>query len=187
MKPQKILVAVTGASGSLYGKLLLEWIDRLSPSGSELYLVFSDAGREVWKYETKDAAIPSRFIQFNNNDFYATFASGSNAVDTMIICPCSMGTVGRIAGGISGNLICRAADVSLKERKKLIIVPRETPFNNIHIRNLEVLSGAGAVIVPACPSFYSLPATIEELAMTVTDRVLDLAGLPREEGYKWGV
>jgi 4-hydroxy-3-polyprenylbenzoate decarboxylase len=122
---------------------------------------------------------------YEKTDFNAPFASGSGKFDTMIIIPCSMGTLGRIATGISNDLVSRAADVILKEKRKLICVVRETPYNLIHIRNMETVTLAGAVICPATPSFYSRPETIEEAAMTVVDRVLDLAGFDIK-AYRWG-
>ena len=122
---------------------------------------------------------------FGTNDFMAPFASGSGQYDTMIIVPCSMGTLGRIAAGMSNDLITRAADVILKERRKLICVVRDTPYNLIHIKNMETLTLAGAIICPATPSFYSKPKNIEEAAMTVVDRVLDLAGLD-VKSFRWG-
>ena len=125
------------------------------------------------------------FKQFTTTDFSAPFASGSGQYDTMIIIPCSMGTLGRIATGISSDLITRAADVVLKERRKLICVVRDTPYNLIHIRNMETVTLAGGIICPATPSFYSKPKTIEAVASTVTDRVLDLAGFSINT-YRWG-
>jgi 4-hydroxy-3-polyprenylbenzoate decarboxylase len=122
---------------------------------------------------------------FEKNDFSAPFASGSGQFDTMIIIPCSMGTIGRIAGGISNDLITRAADVILKERRRLICVARETPYSLIHIKNMETITLAGGIICPATPSFYSQPKTIEEVAYTVVDRVLDLAGIDIKT-YRWG-
>ena len=146
----------------------------------------SDNARVVWKTELGDESYnqyPYRI--FGNTDFTAPFASGSGKYDTMIVIPCSMGTLGRIAGGISNDLLTRAADVILKERRKLICVVRETPYNLVHIRNMETVTLAGGIICPATPSFYSLPRTVEELAMTVVDRVLDLAGFDIST-YRWG-
>jgi len=123
--------------------------------------------------------------EYDNKDFYAPFASGSSTFDTMIICPSSMGMLGRIANGVADDLITRAADVMLKERRKLIIVPRETPYNLIHINNMKLLTEAGAVILPATPSFYSRPKNIDELVLTVVDRIMDQAGFNINTG-RWG-
>jgi 4-hydroxy-3-polyprenylbenzoate decarboxylase len=148
--------------------------------------VFSQNAREVWEYELKnDDYKKSSFNIYSEKDFYAPFASGSAGFNTMIICPCSMGTLGRIATGVSSDLITRAADVILKERRKLILVPRETPYNLIHIRNMQTIVEAGGIICPASPSFYSIPETIEELVETVINRVLNLAGFDLP-GYQWG-
>jgi 4-hydroxy-3-polyprenylbenzoate decarboxylase len=152
----------------------------------EVSVVMSDNARDVWQTELGDRSFdqyPFRF--FGKHDFSAPFASGSGRYDTMIVVPCSMGTLGRIAGGISNDLITRAADVVLKERRKLICVIRETPYNLLHIRNMETVTLAGGIICPATPSFYSRPATIEEAALTVVDRILDLAGLDVTT-YRWG-
>jgi 4-hydroxy-3-polyprenylbenzoate decarboxylase len=183
---RKILVAVTGASGSIYCKLLLDKLYGIRNQWDELSLVMSDNAKDVWKTEIGDegyGAYPCRV--FGKYDFSAPFASGSGRYDTMIIIPCSMGTLGRVAGGISGDLITRAADVILKERRKLICVVREMPYNLIHIRNMETVTLAGGIICPATPSFYSLPSSIEELAATVVDRVIDLAGFELKT-YRWG-
>jgi 4-hydroxy-3-polyprenylbenzoate decarboxylase len=144
----------------------------------------------VWQTELnddpdsyRDKKYPFKF--FDTADFLAPFASGSGQYDTMIIIPCSMGTLGRIASGISNDLITRAADVVLKERRKLICVPRDTPYNLIHVRNMETIILAGGIICPASPSFYSKPSTIEEAAATVVDRVLDLAGFDIKT-FRWG-
>lgn len=182
---RKIIVAVTGASGSVYARRLIERLCALKQPPSEIAVVFSDTAREIWNHETGgrfEALPPAK--SYENDNFFAPFASGSSAFDTMIICPSSMGTLGRIASGISGDLICRAADVMLKERRKLIIVPRETPYNLIHIRNMETLTLAGATICPATPSFYSRPATIDDMVMTVVERILTLAGFG-EDTYHW--
>jgi 4-hydroxy-3-polyprenylbenzoate decarboxylase len=122
--------------------------------------------------------------EYQNSDYYAPFASGSSKYESMIICPASMGTIGRIANGTSEDLICRTADVMLKERRKLIIVPREAPYNLIHINNLKTLTLAGAIICPASPSFYSNPKTVDELVLTVVDRIIDLAGF-NSKGFRW--
>ena len=180
----KLVVAVTGASGSIYAQLLLDKIRELKVE--ECGLVFSENARTVWDLELGNRNYLSYpFKVYEPNDFFAPFASGSAKFEAMIICPCSMGTLGRIASGISADLITRAAEVMLKERRKLILVTREAPLSLIHIRNMKTVTEAGAVICPASPSFYSKPSTIEELAGTVVDRVLDLAGMD-SKGYRWG-
>ena len=183
---QKILVAVTGASGSIYAKLLLTKLLGMKEQISALSLVMTDNAKSVWSTELGDESYKDLHItNYSKNDFNAPFASGSGQYNTMIIVPCSMGTLGRIAGGLSNDLITRAADVILKERRKLICVARETPYNLIHIRNMESITLAGGIICPATPSFYSNPKTIEEVALTVVDRIIDLAGLSAKT-YRWG-
>ena len=184
---KKIVVAITGASGSIYAKRFLEKLKNTSTPIENCSVVFSKNARDIWAYELKEPfdenSLP--FKVFEPLDFYAPFASGSAGYDTMVIIPCSMGTLGRIAAGISDDLITRAADVILKERRKLIVVPRETPYNLIHLRNMVTLTEAGAIVMPATPSFYSLPANLDELVDTVVNRVLDLAGI-ENDGYRWG-
>ncbi|WP_461452566.1 UbiX family flavin prenyltransferase [Mucilaginibacter sp.] len=183
---KKIIVAITGASGAIYAKLLLNKLQQLDTQIAEVGIVMSDNAKQVWQVEldNKDYnKYPYRI--YNKYDFMAPFASGSAKFDTMIIVPCSMGTLGRIASGISDDLISRAADVILKERRRLILVARDTPFNLIHIRNMQTITEAGGIICPAIPSYYSKPQTIEELAMTVVNRVIDLVGL-ENESYRWG-
>lgn len=183
---QKIVVAVTGASGSIYAKLLLTKLSQLKEHVDELSLVITDNAKEVWKTELGNEDYKQINIKtYLKHDFNAPFASGSGQYNTMIIIPCSMGTLGRIAAGISNDLITRAADVILKERRKLICVARETPYSLVHIRNMETITLAGGIICPATPSFYSQPKTVEEVAATVVDRVIDLAGLPNKT-YRWG-
>ncbi len=183
---RKIVVAITGASGSVYADLLLKKMQQINSQWEELSLVMTTNAREVWKIELgNEAYLNYKVKQFSQEDFNAPFASGSGQYDTMIIIPCSMGTLGRIASGISNDLITRSADVILKERRKLICVVRDTPYNLMHIRNMETITLAGGIICPATPSFYSKPKTIEELAATVVDRVIDLAGF-QNESYRWG-
>ncbi len=185
-KKLKISIAITGASGAIYGKVLLDKLSRLESSISSVDLVFSSNAKDVWNLELGDDSYNNyNFKTWENTNFYSPIASGSAGYDAMIICPCSMGTLGRIASGISNDLITRAADVMLKERKKLILVPRETPLNLIHLRNMTSLTEAGTTIIPASPSFYSKPQTIYQLAETVIDRVLIHAGFELET-YKWG-
>ena len=182
----KIVVAVTGASGSIYAQLLLNKLAALKQQWSSLAVVMTENAKEVWRTELGSESYKDHpFPFFSQQDFMAPFASGSGKYDTMIIIPCSMGTLGRIATGVSSDLITRAADVVLKERRKLICVVRDTPYNLVHIRNMETLTLAGGIICPATPSFYSRPTTIEAVAATVVDRVLDLAGLSIST-FRWG-
>lgn len=177
----KIVVAITGASGAIYPKVLLDKLMGIKSQWSELSVVLTDNAKLVWQTELGNTAYENYPVKFYaKQDFMAPFASGSGQFDTMIIIPCSVGTLGRIAAGISNDLITRAADVVLKERRKLICVVRETPYNLIHIKNMETVTLAGGIICPATPSFYSKPKTFEELAATVVDRVLDLAGFDIE-------
>ncbi len=182
----KLAIAITGASGSIYAKVLLDKLVRLKDQVAEISLVMSDNAKDVWKHELGDEGYKNYpFAVFDKNDFKAPFASGSAKYNTLIVCPCSMGTLARIAGGISNDLVTRAADVILKERRNLILVTRDTPLNLIHINNMKTVTEAGGVICPAAPSFYSRPQTIEEIAATVVDRVIDLAGL-EQESFRWG-
>ena len=153
---------------------------------AELGIIITNNARQVWETELGDASYQdyASFI-YDNDNFLAPFASGSAKYDTMIIVPCSMGTLGRIASGISNDLITRAADVVLKEKRKLICAVRDTPYNLIHIRNMETITLAGGIICPATPSFYSRPGNLEEMAATVVDRILDLAGFTIS-AYRWG-
>jgi 4-hydroxy-3-polyprenylbenzoate decarboxylase len=149
-------------------------------------VVMSDNARFNWEYELGNRDFASYpFDFYEKNDFMAPFASGSAKFDTMIVCPCSMGVLGRIASGMSNDLTTRAADVILKERRRLILVLRDTPFSLIHINNMKLVTEAGGIICPASPSFYSKPQTFTELAATVIDRVLDLAGFELD-AYRWG-
>ena len=182
---KKIVVAITGASGAIYADLLLKKLNQLKDQIAEVAVVMSDNAKDVWRFELDNEDYNKHSYKFYaKNDFMAPFASGSTKFDTMVIVPCSMGTLGRIASGVSDDLICRAADVILKERRKLILVARDTPFNLIHIRNMETVTEAGGIICPAIPSYYSKPKTIEELALTVVNRIIDLIGL-EHESYRW--
>jgi len=185
MSKRKIVVAITGASGAIYAQLLLQKLQQLSTQIAEVAIVMSDNAKQVWQFELDNTdydKLPYKI--YAKNDFMAPFASGSARFDTMVIVPCSMGILGRIASGTSDDLIARAADVILKERRKLILVARDTPLNLIHIRNMATITEAGGVICPAVPSFYSKPKSIEEVAMTVVNRVIDLVGL-ENESYRW--
>jgi 4-hydroxy-3-polyprenylbenzoate decarboxylase len=182
---KKIVVAVTGASGSIYAKVLFDQLIKLQDQINKVAVVMSDNAKEVWKYELQNDDYKNYpFDFYQKNDFFAPFASGSAKFDTMVVVPCSMGTLGRIAAGTSDDLICRAADVILKERRRLILVARDTPLNLIHIRNMQTVTEAGGIICPAVPSFYSLPKTIEDVALTVVNRVVDLIGLDHQS-YRW--
>jgi len=183
---RKIVIAVTGASGSVYAKCLFEKLATASDQLEEIGVVFSANARDIWNYELDEEFNPVLpFKVYQKNDFYAPFASGSSQFDTMIICPCSMGTLGRIANGISNDLITRAADVMLKEKRNLILVPRETPYNLIHIENMKTVTLAGGIICPATPSFYSKPKTIEDAVETVIERILKLGGIDID-AFEWG-
>jgi flavin prenyltransferase len=180
-----LVVAITGASGSVYAKVLLDKLVALRSQVGEVGIVMSDNAKLVWTEELGNSAFenyPFRF--YGKMDFNAPFASGSSSYRTMIVCPCSMGTLGRIASGISGDLVTRAADVMLKERRRLILVPRDTPLSLIHINNMKTVTEAGGIICPASPSFYSRPQSFEQLAATVVDRVIDLCGL-QQNTFRW--
>jgi len=181
----KVIVAITGASGSVYASVLLKRLEELIEQIDEVGVVMSDNAKQVWEFELKnDSYKKIPFKVFGKNDFNAPFASGSARFNTLIICPCSMGTLARIATGISNDLITRAADVILKERRKLILVTRDTPLSLIHINNMKTVTESGGIICPASPSFYSHPKTFEDLASTVIDRVLDLSGL-QVSSFRW--
>jgi len=181
----KIAVAVTGASGSIYAKQLFEKLRQAKEQVKEVSVIWSSNAKTVWEHELNNSDFEQlHFKTWANNDFMAPFASGSSSYEALIICPCSMGTLGRIATGISNDLITRAADVMLKERRKLICVIRETPYNLVHLKNMTTVTEAGGIICPATPSFYSKPQTIEEVADTVIDRVLQLSGI-KTDSYRW--
>jgi 4-hydroxy-3-polyprenylbenzoate decarboxylase len=183
MEMKKIALAITGASGSIYAKVLLDKLTVLSHL--EIALVMTENAKSVWHFELENEAYANYPVKrFEVNDYFAPFASGSSSYEALVICPCSMGTIGRIANGISENLITRAADVMLKERRTLICVARDTPYNLIHLRNMETITQAGGIICPASPSFYSKPKSMEEMASTVVDRVIGLLGV-QIDTYRW--
>ena len=179
----KLVIAGTGASGAIYLQRLLLKIDA---TAHELHLVLSGFARQVIRDEIGELQVPAGVQQHGDKSINATFSSGSARFDAMVICPCSMGTLGRIAAGTSDSAIIRAADVFLKERRKLILVPRETPWNLIHARNVCTLLEAGAIVMPASPGFYSRPTTVEAVADTVVDRILDHLDLPVSGTFRWG-
>lgn len=183
---RKLIIGVTGASGAIYAKVLFDTLLSLNDQAEEVAVLFSDNAKAVWKYELGNSDYEKLpFTFYAKDDFYSPVASGSAGYHAMIICPCSMGTLGRIASGVSNDLMTRAADVMLKERRKLILVARETPLSLIHINNMKTVTEAGGILCPATPSFYSRPQTMEQLATTVTNRVLSLAGIV-VDGFRWG-
>ena len=185
MNKKKIIVAITGASGSIYAKVLLEKLVTLKDQIDSVGIVMSDNAKDVWKFELGDTSYDNLpFKIYNKSDFFAPFASGSAKYESMVICPCSMGTMARIATGISNDLTTRAADVILKERRKLILVTRDTPLSLIHIENMRTVTLAGGIILPASPSFYSKPQSFEDLAATVVDRIIDQIGLTQDT-FRW--
>ncbi|MCF8257876.1 MAG: UbiX family flavin prenyltransferase [Flavobacteriales bacterium] len=186
MKKHRLAIGVTGASGAIYAKVMFDRLMQVSGQLDACGVVFSQNAKDVWEYELGNRDFEDLpFKIYGPNDFFAPFASGSAGYTAMIVCPCSMGTMGRIASGISNDLMTRAADVMLKERRKLVLVARDTPLSLIHINNMRTVTEAGGIIAPASPSFYSRPKDFEELALTVVDRALVLAGIELE-GYRWG-
>jgi len=180
----KLVVAVGGASGSVYARRLLDVL-AATPGDREVGLCFSKSGQEVWRHEIgSEPNYP--FKRWALDDFRAPFASGSAGWEAMVVIPCSTGGLARIAHGISDDLIGRAADVMLKERRKLVLVVRETPLSVIHLENMLAVTRAGAVVLPASPSFYSHPTTVEALIDTVIGRVLDQLGIPHQLMPRWG-
>src|SRR6187399_1238404 len=178
----KLVIAATGASGAIYLQRLLEQIDC---AAHEVHLVMSAFARTVAKQELDDVKIPAEVSHHSESDMNVPFVSGSACFDAMVIVPCSMATLGRIASGSSDSVLLRAADVFLKERRKLIVVPRETPWNLIHARNAVTLLEAGAILLPAVPSFYSRPSSVAEVVDTVVWRILDQLGLSSPRAYRW--
>ncbi len=195
----RVCIGITGASGSAYAERLIECLIPLVP---RIYLLITDTGRLVAEHElnvSKEGFSLRRFLkgevtddqrtvirQFGLDNLFAPLASGSSAPSHMVILPCSMGTLGRIAGGVSSNLLERTADVVMKQRKPLIIAPRETPLNLIHLRNMTTLAEAGAIIAPPMGAFYQKPSTVEDMVDFVVGRVLELIGIEQHELYsKW--
>ncbi len=184
--PNKIIVAVTGASGAIYANLLLESLMQIKDQWTDLGLVMSNNAKQIWSMELNNDNYKNYPVNYYDKyDFNAPFASGSAQYNIMFVVPCSMGTLGRIAAGISDDLTTRAADVILKERRKLILAIRDTPYNLIHIKNMEAITLAGGIICPATPSFYSKPTNVEEIALTVVNRLIDLGGL-QQKSFRWG-
>lgn len=185
----KIILAVTGASGSVYAKFFLEKVSLLKDSVEECVLIFSENGLKVLKFELGKDTDFNRFSNIRcveNHEIFDAVASGSAGYQSMVIMPCSMGTLGRIASGTSSDLISRAADVMLKEKRTLIVVPREAPYNSIHLQNMLSLDRAGAHIIPASPFFYHKPQSLDELLLPFVERVMEKAGL-ESHPFEWGV
>src|SRR5213076_1754514 len=178
----KLVIAATGASGTIYLQRLLAQIDC---AANEVHLVMSGHAKQVAAQEVERLALPAGVLEHSENDLNVPFVSGSARFDAMVIAPCSMATLGRVASGCSDTALLRAADVFLKERRKLILVPRETPWSLIHARNVVTLLEAGAVVLPAIPSFYSRPRSVDAVVDTVIWRILDQLGLPNSRAYRW--
>jgi 4-hydroxy-3-polyprenylbenzoate decarboxylase len=183
----KILVAITGASGAIYAKRLLDVLADVRRTDPTLEVVtcFSNNGRKVWQHEI-EAAPAYDFRAYDNDDFGCSFASGSALWHAVVVLPCSVGRIGRIAAGMADDLIARAADVALKERRKLVLVVRETPLSLIHLENLTTVARAGAIVLPATPSFYTRPSTVDAVVDTVVARVLDQLGIVSSLSPRWG-
>lgn len=180
----KLLVAITGASGAIYAQRLLDYLDTRV---HEVHVIQSPYAQAVAETELDGGLrLPAGVKSHGLRSMNAPFASGSNPVDAMVVIPCTMGTLGRIAHGVSEDALLRAADVTLKERRLLILVPRETPYHLIHLRNMEQLVLAGALLIPACPSFYGRPQSVEAVADTVVARVLDHLHIENRLGVRWG-
>ncbi len=178
----KLVIAATGASGTIYLQRLLEQIDC---AAHEVHLIMSGHAKQVATQEVDELRVPAGVAKQTENDLNVPYVSGSARFDAMVIVPCSMSTLGRLASGSGETALLRAADVFLKERRKLIIVPRETPWSLVHARNVVTLLEAGAVVLPAVPSFYSRPRSVEEVVDTVVWRILDQLGLPNPRAYRW--
>ena len=182
----KLLVAITGASGSVYGQALLDRLAALTDPSIEVSVIFTENGAKVYAFELgHPPVVPPSFRVFDNQDLFADPASGTAGYTHMIICPCSMASLAKIAHGLSTDLVSRAADVMLKERRRLILVPREMPYSLVHLRNMETVTLAGGIICPASPSFYSLPKNPGEIVGTVVEKLLSLCGI-NDGFYRWG-
>jgi 4-hydroxy-3-polyprenylbenzoate decarboxylase len=182
-KKAKILIAVTGASGAIYARRLQE---ELSSAGEEVELILSHSGRQVVQYEKQSALLNAGCVEHDVDNFFAPPASGSAPYRAMVIVPASMGTIGRIAAGTGDNLLVRAADVFLKEKRSCIIVPREMPMHQMHLENMARLAGLGATILPASPHFYNHPQSIDDVVNTVVARILDHLQVSHELEQPWG-
>ena len=180
----KVVVAVTGASGGVYARKCLEQLLQAAEV-EQIALILSDMAVKVLEFEGVELPQNEKIVRFANDDMFAAVASGSAGYDAMVVVPASMGSVGRMASGVSSSLIERAADVMLKERRKLIVVVRETPYSLIHLRNMTTLTEAGAVVLPASPSFYSHPKSLDDAIMTVVERIIAHVGVSQPH-FEWG-
>lgn len=181
---KNVVLAVTGASGAVYARRFLERASSLP--GVAVHLLMTDTAREVWQHELGGSYLEGPFTFLDNGRFDSPFCSGSAAADVMVVMPCSMGTLARIAAGTADDALARIADVQLKERRPLILVPRETPLNLIHLRNMVSVTEAGAVIAPAAPGFYTRPDTLDALVDTFVSRILHLARLSElDPSQRW--
>ena len=180
----KVVVAVTGASGGVYARMCLEQLLQAAEV-EQIALILSDMAVKVLEFEGVELPQNEKIVRFANDDMFAAVASGSAGYDAMVVVPASMCSVGRIASGVSSSLIERAADVMLKERRKLIVVVRETPYSLIHLRNMTTLTEAGAVVLPASPSFYSHPKSLDDAIMTVVERIIAHVGVSQPH-FEWG-
>ncbi|MGI9088983.1 MAG: UbiX family flavin prenyltransferase [Chthoniobacterales bacterium] len=178
----KLVIAATGASGTIYLQRLLDQVDC---AAHEIHLIMSGHAKQVAAQETDELRVPAGVVKHPENDLNVPYVSGSARFDAMVIVPCSMSSLGRIASGSGENALLRTADVFLKERRKLIVVPRETPWSLIHARNVVTLLEAGAIVLPAIPSFYSRPQSVNDVADTVVWRILDQLGLPNPRAFRW--
>ncbi len=179
----KVIVAITGASGGVYARMCIEQL-LAATEVEQVALIVSKTAHEVLRFEGVELPTDEKIVSYSNDDMFAAVASGSARYDAMIVVPASMGSVGRMAAGVSSSLIERAADVMLKERRRLIVVVREAPYSLIHLRNMTTLTEAGAVILPASPSFYSHPATLHDAVMTVVERIMAHVGVNAPH-YEW--
>lgn len=174
----KLIIGITGASGAIYAKRIIQTITKEKTKIQETAIIFTDIGKKVWQHEIKDLKISEiPFKIYENDNFFVPFASGSSNFDAMIICPCSMGTMGKIANSIADNLLTRTADVMIKENRKLIIVPREMPYSITHIKNMWKIKTAGVDICPASPAFYANPKNINDLTDTVIQKIFKLINI----------
>jgi len=186
MQNKKIIIAITGASGSIYAKRTFHNLLKIKDKVKDIAVIYSKNALDVWQQELGETP-DHPFKTYPQTDFKAPFASGSANYTDMLIVPCSMGTLARIASGISNDLITRTADVMLKERRRLILMVRDTPYNQIHLQNMLTLTQAGAIILPASPSFYSNPQDFNQLADTIVHRALDLMNLNVDGTFRWGL